>query len=47
MTSNASEFNYIGGHMHANEMDRLRLTDFEPFFENNTKLVVRCNGAVW
>ena len=48
MTSESSEFNYVNAHIYPSEMHRLRMTDFEPFFQNNiTKLVVRCTGAVW
>lgn len=47
MTSNSSEFFYVNSHIHASEMNRLRMTDFEPFFESYNKLVVRCTGAVW
>ena len=47
VTSNSSEFFYVNSHIHASEMNRLRMTDFEPFFESYNKLVVRCTGAVW
>ena len=47
LTANASEFNFINAHVQATEMNRLRTTDFNALFGDNTTLIVRCNGAVW
>ena len=47
VTSNSTEFNYVNAHVHDSELYRLRTRAFEPLLQTTSKLVVRCNGAVW
>ena len=47
LSAEASDFTFTNNFIFAREMHRLRTTDFNEVFGDNTSMVVRVNGAVW